>query len=51
MLVHHLLKIIKIEKCRETGNLKHLYRKELDKAYFTNDAVEPGSKNLTNRTI
>ena len=29
------------KKFRETGNLKYLYRNELDKACFTLDAVYP----------
>ena len=29
----------RIQKFRETGNLKHLYRKELDKACFVHDAA------------
>ena len=28
-----------IRKFRETGNLKHFYRNELDKACFTHDAA------------
>ena len=35
----------------ETGNLKHLYRNELDKACFAHDAVYFDSKDLTERTI
>ena len=29
----------RIKKFRETGNLKHLYRNELDKACFAHDAA------------
>ena len=29
----------KIQKLREEGNLKHLYRNELDKACFAHDAI------------
>ena len=29
----------RIQKFRETGNLKHLYRNELDKACFAHDAA------------
>ena len=41
----------RIEKSRETGNLKHLYRKELDKACFSHNAVYSDSKGLAKRTI
>ena len=41
----------RIQKFRETGNLKHLYRNELDKACFAHDAVYFDSKDLTERTI
>ena len=33
------------------GNLKHLYRNELDKACFAHDAAYPNSKDLAKRTI
>ena len=36
---------------RQTGNLKHLYRNELDKACFAHDAAYFDSKALTKRTI
>ena len=36
---------------RETGNLKHLYRNELDKACFAHDAAHSDSKDLAKRTI
>ena len=36
---------------RETGNLKHLYRIELDKNCFAHDAAYSDSKNLAKRTI
>ena len=39
------------QKFRETGNLKHLYRNELDKACFTHDAEYSESKDLAKRTI
>ena len=29
----------RIQKSRETGNLKHLYGNELKKAYFSDDAA------------
>ena len=41
----------KIQKFGETGNLRHLYRNELDKACFTHDAAFSGSKDLAKRTI
>ena len=41
----------KIQKFRETGNLKHLYRNELNKAYFAHDAAYCDSKDLAKRTI
>ena len=41
----------RIKKFRETGNLKHLYRSELDKACFTHDAAYSDTKDLTKVTI
>ena len=41
----------RIQKFRETGNLKHLYRNELDKACFTHDAAYSDSKDLAKRNI
>ena len=41
----------RIQKFRETGNLKHLYRNELDKAYFAHDVAYSDSKDLAKRTI
>ena len=41
----------KILKIIENGNLKHLYRNELDKACFANDATYFDGKNLADRTI
>ena len=41
----------KIQKFGETGNLKHLYRKELDKACFIYDAAYSDSKDLAKRTV
>ena len=41
----------RIQKSRETGNLKHLYRNELDKACFAHDAAYFESKDLPSRTI
>ena len=40
-----------IQKFRETGNLKHLYKSELDKACFAHDAAYSDSKNLAKRTM
>ena len=41
---------VRIQKFRDTGNLKHLYRNELAKACFDHDAVYSDSKDLTKRT-
>ena len=41
----------RIQKFRETGNLKHLYRNELGKACFALDAAYSDSKDLAKRTI
>ena len=41
----------RIKKFRETGNLKHLYGNELEKACFAHDAAHSHSKDLVNRTI
>ena len=41
----------RIQKFRETGNLKHLYRNELDKACFAHDAAYSDSKDLAKKTI
>ena len=41
----------RIQKFRETGDLKHLYRSELDKPCFAHDAAYSDSKDLTKRTI
>ena len=52
MLVDHLVTIVKeFKKYRETGNLKHLYRNELDIACFAHDAAYSDSKDLAKRTI
>ena len=39
------------QKFRETVNLKHLYRKELDKVCFYRDAAYSDSKDLAKKTI
>ena len=41
----------KIQKFREAGNLKHLYRNELEEAWFAHDAAYSDSKDLAKRTI
>ena len=41
----------KIQKFRETGNLKHLYRNELDKACFAHVAAYSDGKDLAKRPI
>ena len=41
----------KIQKFREAGNLKHLYRNELDGAWFAHDAAYSDNKDLAKRTI
>ena len=41
----------RIQKFKETGNLKHLYRNELDKTCIDHDATYSDSKDLTKRTI
>ena len=40
-----------ILKFRKTGNLKHLYRNELDDACFAHDVAYSDSKDLGKRTI
>ena len=41
----------RLTKFRETSNLKHLNRNELDKTYFAHDAAYSESKDLAKRTI
>ena len=41
----------RIQKFREEGNLKHLYRNELDKACFAHDAAQSDRKDLAKITI
>ena len=41
----------RIQKFRETDNLKHLYRNELEKACFAHDVTYCNSKDLAKRTI
>ena len=40
----------RIQKFRETGNLKYLYRNELDKACLTHDTAYSDIKDLAKRT-
>ena len=51
MFVDYLLKIARVQKFREKGNLKHIYRNELDKACFAHDAAYSDSKDLAKRTV
>ena len=41
----------RIQKFRETGNLRYLYRNELDKTCFAYDAAHSDSEDLAKRTI
>ena len=41
----------RIQKFRQTGDLKHLYRNELDKTCFLHNAAYCDSKYLAKRTI
>ena len=41
----------RIQKFRETYNLKHLYRNELDKACFAHDSTFSDSKDLAKTTV
>ena len=41
----------RIKKIKETGDLKHIFRSELDKACFAHDAAYTDSKDLAKRTI
>ena len=51
MLVDHLIKNSeRIQKFRGTGNSRHSYRNELDKACFAHDAAYSDSKDLAKRT-
>ena len=49
MIVGYLLNIIK--NFREKGQLKYLYRNELDRACFAKDAAYSDSNNLAKRNI
>ena len=41
----------RIQKFRETDNLRHIYRNELDKVCFTHDAAYSNNKDLAKRII
>ena len=41
----------KVQKFRETGNLKLLYKSELSKTCFAHDAAYSHSRDLTKRTL
>ena len=41
----------RIQKFRDTGNLKNLYRNEINKACSAHDAAYSDSKDLAKRTI
>ena len=41
----------RIQRFRETGSLKHLYRNELDKACFAHDVAYSDNKDLAKRTV
>ena len=53
MLLEHLLKIKKkikkIQKFKETGDTKYIYRNELDKACFQHDMAYGDFKDLARR--
>ena len=40
----------RIQKFKETGDIKYIYRNELDKAYFQHDMSYGDSKDLAKRT-
>ena len=40
----------RIQKFKETGDVRHIYRNELDKACFQHDAAYADNKDLLNRT-
>ena len=41
----------RIKKFKETGDTNYIYKNELDKAYFADDAAYSDSKYLTKRTV
>ena len=51
-LLDHLLIIkITIQNFKETADLKHIYKNELDKSCFANDATYSDSKDSAKRTV
>ena len=50
MLVNHNKNKERIQKFKETGNSRYIYRNELDKAFFQNDIAYEGFKDLPRRT-
>ena len=51
MLVDHLQKVKKrIQKFKQTGDSRYIYRNELDKAYFQQDMSYGDFKDLKKRT-
>ena len=48
---HLLNKKQRIQKFKETGDTNYIYKNELDKACFTQDAAYSDSKDLTKRTV
>ena len=52
MLVDCLRNIMKgLNKFKETGDIKHTHKNELDEGYFAHDAAYSVSKDLVKRTI
>ena len=52
MLVHHFLKIKKgIQKFKETGDTKYIYKNELDKACFQHDTAYDSFKDLARKAV
>ena len=52
MLVDCLRNIMKgLNKFKETGDVKHIHKNELDEGYFAHDAAYSVSKDLVKRTI
>ena len=50
MLVNHNKNKERIQKFKETGNSRYIYRNELDKAFFQHDIAYEGFKDLPRRT-
>ena len=52
MHVDHLVNIVKkFNNLKETGNLKHIYKNEIDKARFSFDTVYSDSKESAKITV